>query len=167
MAALDASGVFEHLRAFDPVLAGTVPLDIDTDESDLDVLCCASQLDVFAAVLIRTYRHAPSFEMRRGHVRDRPTVTARFRALTFPVEIFCETCAVELQYGFRHMFVEQRLLQIGGAALRDAIRQLKREGLKTEPAFAQILNLPGDPYEALLGLENAPNDDLRRMLGAA
>ena len=42
------------------------------------------------------------------------------------------------------------LLQRHGAAFRQKIFQLKQSGFKTEPAFAQALNLDGDPYLALL-----------------
>ncbi|MBL1705198.1 DUF4269 domain-containing protein [Klebsiella pneumoniae] len=34
--------------------------------------------------------------------------------------------------------------------IREEILRLKENGLKTEPAFAQVLNINGDPYEALI-----------------
>ena len=35
-AALDELGVMHHLAAYDPVLIGTIPIDIDVTDSDLD-----------------------------------------------------------------------------------------------------------------------------------
>lgn len=62
------------------------------------------------------------------------------------------------------MVIEGQLLVIGGAALRERVLALKRNGLKTEPAFARVLGLAGDPYEALLGLEALPPEQLRALL---
>ena len=41
--------VFERLSAYSPVLAGTIPIAIDTADSDLDVLNEARNLKAFAA----------------------------------------------------------------------------------------------------------------------
>lgn len=62
------------------------------------------------------------------------------------------------------MVVQARLLEIGGEALRQAVIALKRSGLKTEPAFARLLGLAGDAYQALLTLEASSDGDLRRLL---
>ena len=69
------------------------------------------------------------------------------------------------QYAYRHMIVEARLLKIGGPAARPAIRRLKREGRKTEPAFAHYFDLEGDPYETLLELDGLDVDALRAHVG--
>lgn len=58
----------------------------------------------------------------------------------------------EEQIAWRHFHVEQRLLSIGGEALRTLVMAERRKGLKTEPAFFAVLNLSGNPYEALLDL---------------
>jgi len=44
---------------------------------------------------------------------------------------------------------------------------LKREGQKTEPAFAKVLSLPGDPYVSLLELEHLDDAQLRKIIVAA
>jgi uncharacterized protein DUF4269 len=62
------------------------------------------------------------------------------------------------------MLVEYRILHIAGDTTRQAIRDLKKEGLKTEPAFAQYFNLEGDPYQALIELENLDDDALKEGL---
>jgi hypothetical protein len=44
------------------------------------------------------------------------------------------------------------------------IMDQRRAGLKTEPAFAAVLNLSGDPYEALLDLETWSDEALIRLV---
>jgi hypothetical protein len=50
------------------------------------------------------------------------------------------------------MIIEHRVLIEKGEKFRQEIIKLKRQGLKTEPAFAKLLGLDGNPYEALLKL---------------
>lgn len=61
--ALSAIGIFSNLAAFTPVLAGTVPLGIDTYESDLDILCQYHDKDIFTDTLNRCYGHYPDFKL--------------------------------------------------------------------------------------------------------
>jgi hypothetical protein len=82
------------------------------------------------------------------------------------VEVFGQALPVHAQAGFRHMVVEGRLLVLGGARLADRVRAAKRGGLKTEPAFAAVLGLDGDPYRAVLDLEVLSSDQLRALLDA-
>jgi len=62
------------------------------------------------------------------------------------------------------MVVQSRLLELDDGRFRAAAITLKQSGLKTEPAFADLLGLAGDPYKAPLGLESMTEDDLRRLL---
>lgn len=51
------------------------------------------------------------------------------------------------------MLVEHQILAQKGKDFRAKIIDLKKMGIKTEPAFAQLLGLQGDPYKSLLKLE--------------
>lgn len=156
--------VFERLSAYSPVLAGTIPIAIDTADSDLDVLCEARNLEAFAADVEAAYGTHDDFALSRlAEKQGAPAVGASFAHGGFVVEFFGQSRPVTEQHGFRHMVVQSRLLDLGDGRFRAAVIALKRSGLKTEPAFADLLGLAGDPYKALLGLESMTEDDLRRL----
>jgi len=97
-------------------------------------------------------------------IKGVPTVFARFVFSGLPIEIFGQPRPVPEQNAYRHLVVEARLLAIAGGRARREIRQMKRFGIKTEPAFACYFNLEGDPYEALLDLAPLGDDDLRQAI---
>lgn len=82
------------------------------------------------------------------------------------IELFCQKIATDHQWGVRHFRVQARLLALG-PDLKEAVMRLKREGLKTEPAFAKVLLLSGDPYVALLELESLGDAQLLEVIAAA
>jgi hypothetical protein len=165
--ALTALGIFASLQTYTPVLIGTIPLDIDTDTSDLDIACHAPDLDRFAGQVATLYGNHPYFRLRRKEVRGLESVVASFEFEGFAIELFAQSQPVEQQYGYRHMLVEARLLAIGGEAARRAIRELKQNGVKTEPAFAHFFELNGDPYEMLWDLSWLPEETLRKRLSSS
>lgn len=158
-ATLASLGLFDVLRPFDPALVSTVCLQLDRPGSDLDVICELTAPVAFAARVQRAFGNRPGFELT-----DRGTtpfsMVARFDAPAFPVEVFAEARPVEEQYAWRHLSVMARLLRIA-PEFRAPVRQLKGEGLATEEAFAVLLGLEGDPYEAILALEEATEAQLR------
>ena len=52
----------------------------------------------------------------------------------------------------------------GGPTFRAAIMRERSRGVKTEPAFAAVLRLKGDPYLAILDLERCDNGRLNHFL---
>jgi hypothetical protein len=162
--ALEALRVFPLLRAFDPVLAGTIPLDVDIPGSDLDIVCYVEDGDAFAQCLHNAFGHCVGFALQRDLLNGLPTVIAQFTCQGFPVEIFGQPLPVTAQPAFRHLLVEARLLQHGGEEVRREIRHLKRQGLKTEPAFAAVFALAGDPYDTLLGLAELCEEELLSLI---
>jgi len=167
-ATLAATGLWALLRAYGPVLAGTVPLSIDTKASDLDVLCevPAAAQDEFAGLLRAHFGTRPGFRLVQRMVGGHAATVASFGYEAEEIEVFGQVLPTAQQHGWRHLLVEAAVLAAGGEAWRTAVRALKAQGLKTEPAFAQLLGLPGDPYAALLALEGLPADELRRRMAA-
>jgi len=157
--------LFRDLAPFQPTLIGTYPLGLAVDGSDLDIACACDDLDRFEHALRATLAGlgvAARFE--RSPI---PAVVAAFELGDVSVEIFGQALPVTMQRGFRHMVIEGRLLVIGGAPLAARVRDLKRAGTRTEPAFAHVLGLAGDPYEVLLALEAWPPDRLRGLVAGA
>jgi hypothetical protein len=159
--ALQSLGIFHTLRAYTPVLAGTIPLCIDIPGSDLDLICAARDLDTFARAVSDAFGAQPRFRIKGKTIQGIGSVIANFDYGGFPIEIFGQPKPVTEQNAYRHMVAEARLLRIGGEHARRAIRQLKRTGLKTEPAFARYFQLQGDPYEVLLQLSGLSERELR------
>jgi hypothetical protein len=154
-----------RLDPFDPRVAGTPPLGLDLPGSDLDILCHAPDPDAFLAVLWPLCGGLPGFAVWQWRGAYRPLV-ARCRVAGWEVEIFAAADPVERQMGWRHLCIEARLLRLGGQRLHDAVMALRRRGMKTEPAFAAVLGLAGDPYRALLDCETQDDDTLRRLIEA-
>jgi len=160
--ALQRTGVLMLLAPYDPHVAGTPPLGLDLPDSDIDIVCEVRDFDAFAALLTEHFGDRPDFAV---HARpDLDAMIVRFRAWDWPFEIFGQTLPVAQQHGWRHFVIERRLLDLGGPTLTQAIMTLRHRGLKTEPAFAALLGLTGDPYAALLELEGQDDAALHALL---
>lgn len=141
--------IMERLREFDPLLAGTIPIGIDIPGSDLDILCHYRDGEGFTTLLHSLFGVYESFSC---HSRG-TAVVASFRIESFEIEAFGDCVPTREQNGWRHMLIEHALLERHGEPFRSQIIALKLAGLKTEPAFACLLGLPGDPYQAMLALD--------------
>lgn len=144
--------VMQRLAEYQPVLAGTIPLNIDIPASDLDIICEVYDAEVFALVLDRHFGTCDKYSRSGRVVAGVPRLVANFSYGGFWFEIFGQPLPVTKQNAYRHMIIEHRLLEIAGAQALQAIRQLKTKGLKTEPAFAEYFGLAGDPYQTLLDM---------------
>jgi hypothetical protein len=148
--------VLEALDRFDPALVSTVCVGLDTAESDLDLICDVRGRPDLRAAVERRYGGRPRFRTRE---REDGAVVAQFETDAFPVEVFGTARPVERQVAWRHLSVMKRLVE-AEPRLRERVRALKREGMGTEPAIAHLLGLEGDPYEAVLALEEATEEQL-------
>jgi hypothetical protein len=161
---LHVLGIFRTLGAFDPMLVGTIPIDLDIPGSDLDLICEAQDLDEFHTSIVTAYRSAREFHIRRKVLSNVPAVVGRFLHDDFPIEIVGQPRPVREQPAFRHMVVEERLLRLASGQAREVIRHLKRVGLKTEPAFAQYFGSSTDPYQRLLAWSVLDDEQLTQLI---
>jgi hypothetical protein len=162
---IEELGICRDLAEYTPALAGTIPLGIDIEGSDLDVICQARDLDVFAARVRELYSGRDGFRLACYPVRGVSSVVAGFNHDGWVFEVFAQAVPVAEQYACLHLLSEARLLELAGEAARISIREMKQQGLKTEPAFARYFQLPGDPYEALARLARASDEELRVVNG--
>jgi len=163
---VDELGLLTRLIEFDPVIIGTPPLDIDVPESDIDVACCADDLNNFTTATDQHYGHYPGYRSALVTAQGKPAVCVQFRSHSWELELFCQAIPVTEQWGFRHFKIEQRLLTLA-TGLKSRVSELKRQGQKTEPAFALALELQGDPYEEVLRLEEKTDQQLRQLIRRA
>src|SRR5512142_3297777 len=75
---LGALSIFEALHASTPVLAGTIPLDIDVPGSDLDIICAAYDLDAFEQTVRAAFGAQQGFRIEQKTVDGVPRVVADF-----------------------------------------------------------------------------------------
>lgn len=147
---LDELKIFKILREYDPTLVGTIPIEIDILESDLDIICEVYDLEEFEELVIKSFNKYDNFHIERQTVKGILTSLSYFGYSNFLIEIFGQPKPVIEQDGYRHMIVEKKLLEISGESARMQIIKLKKLELKTEPAFAEYFNLKGDPFDELL-----------------
>lgn len=142
--------VLKILNAFDPILTGTFPLAINIDSSDIDIACHWTNSKAFEDCLSSAFGKEAHFTIRSKSLQNHSAIIANFNMAGFELEVFGQNIPVEDQLSYRHMLIEHRLLLKHGEAFKDEIIKLKKNGLKTEPAFAKLLGIEGDPYEELL-----------------
>jgi hypothetical protein len=147
---LTSHSVFVNLLDFDPMLVGTIPLNIDTEKSDLDIICCWKSKNLFIETLIENFAHHRAFLLTEKKIGNHETILTTFQIDEFEIEIFGQNRPTKQQEGYRHMMIEHKIISSNDEAFRQKIIDLKKLGLTTEEAFAKQLNLAGDPYQELL-----------------
>ena len=142
--------LFGILQSFDPILTGTIPINIDIENSDLDVICCFSNKANFRNRVNLAFSDFEGFKLTDTIINQQETIVANFIVDGWPVEVFGQYILTRQQNAYRHMVVEYLLLEHYGESFWQQVIELKKQGYKTEPAFAKLLGLNGDPYLELL-----------------
>jgi len=150
---LTSNQILSKVKRFDPILVGTIPINIDIENSDLDIICCFTDKQEFQKSIIDNFSNEGSFTIRVQPSLDTVAIVANFVVDNFEIEIFGQSTPTKQQFAYRHLIVEHNLLNKHGEKFRQQIVEFKRQGYKTEPAFALALGLTGDPYIELLKFE--------------
>ncbi|GAB3944042.1 DUF4269 domain-containing protein [Spirosoma harenae] len=150
---LTKHAVLAKLEPFTPILVGTIPINIDIESSDLDIICYWADKQAFYSAVQISFGNEKAFSIRESSALGRDAIVANFWVDNFEVEVFGQNMSTTQQMGYRHMLIEHKLLIERGEAFRQQIIALKKQGYKTEPAFGKLLGLGADPYTELLAYE--------------
>ena len=158
--------LLKKLDPFELFIIGTPPLGIEIESSDIDIACSASELAHFRSVALTEFENFDNFQCYQSQIQGQDTTIVQFHAHGWDIELFCQTIPTAQQWGVRHFKIEQQILNLA-PMLKSVVTKLKRNGMKTEPAFAAALGLSGDPYTAILELENLEPTQLAQMTAKA
>lgn len=147
---LENHQIFQKLKTYNPILAGTFPIGINIDGSDLDIILEITDLETLKILLTSEFQDQEQFTINLIEINDVESLVCKFQLEEFPVELFAQNRPTHLQNAYLHMIKEFEILEREGDEFRRKIIELKEQGFKTEPAFAKLLGLSGDPYIELL-----------------
>ncbi len=148
-------GVLNTLSPFNPLIVGTLPLDIHTPSSDVDIIFSHTDLSQLKEILVKNYSHLDKFSIDFKPDKTPNYILANFQFNNTLFELYGSTTPTLEQRAFKHFNLQERLLKIGCTKFKQQIKTLRKKGFKTEPAFASAMNIKGDPYENLLDLYNS------------
>ncbi|WP_157447956.1 DUF4269 domain-containing protein, partial [Chryseobacterium sp. MOF25P] len=83
------------------------------------------------------------------NINNEEFLVCNFKLEEFLIEIFAQNKPTIQQNAYCHMMAEYKILQEKGEEFKQKIIDLKKKGIKTEPAFGLLLGLE-NPYEDLL-----------------
>ncbi len=147
---LNQNKILLNLAEFEPILVGTIPINIDIENSDLDIICYWKNKVEFIEKLQSAFTNETEFAIRETVIGNEETVITNFKIDNFEIEIFGQNIPTKNQNGYKHMIIEHKILQSKAENFRLEIIKLKQKGYKTEPAFGILLGLKGNPYHELL-----------------
>ena len=156
--------ILEDFKKYQPLVAGTFPLGLAVQNSDVDVIMSTEDLDQIKSELTSHYSHFKDFKIKTELVKNEPSLICNFIFQGIPFEIFIQRLDSVKQTAYRHFLIEERLLKLGRNPLLEKISASRQRGLKTEPAFAEALGLVGDSYQILLDLQRKSEAELNLLL---
>jgi predicted metalloenzyme YecM len=155
---------YSKFSGMDPTIVGTIPLGIHTEQSDIDILFKGGPKWAESLELVEYLSREEGFETFVVEKELGSARVIRFIKNAIPFELFIQDRSPFKQRGFQHFQIEERLLKWKGENFRRLVCELRAEGLKTEPAFAKVLGLPGNPYTELLKLTNLSGRELSDLI---
>ncbi len=152
--------ILDVLNEYNAVLVGTIPVEIDINTSDLDIICEINDFRKFEERLVFNFDEHKGFKI--NYEKDN-IIVCNFSVDNLEIEVYATDIPICKQNAYRHMLIEYRLLNYYGFQFKNKVIELKKQGLKTEPAFAKLLNLSGNAYQELLKLEFYTDDKLPKF----
>lgn len=147
--ALKKLKIDEILHPYKPILCGTIPIGVNIDGSDLDIIMEVYEFEHFKQIVTEHFGEMEHFRLKRLMIREVDVMKANFYFDGFEFELFGQPIPVKQQFAYLHMIIEHEILRIN-PTIKEEVLSLKKQGYKTEPAFCKVLGLKGDPYHSLI-----------------
>jgi predicted metalloenzyme YecM len=144
------SNFLKALKAWTPLVSGSLPLEIETEQSDLDILLCHSDLSLAASEISNALNEFGKITWKRSVSRQGECLIGELKLKQRPIELFVSRVPVLQQDSHTHFLREYQLLVKHGQTLRDFVRIQKKKGNSTEQAFCNAFGVSSDPYLSLL-----------------
>ena len=84
------SEILSTLNDYKPVVAGTFPLNIATETSDLDILCQVHDFESFSSYISSKCDFFDKFSIRSKFFQGKEALIVNYEGYNLPVEIFCQ-----------------------------------------------------------------------------
>lgn len=137
--------ILHDLKECEPTVCGTIPLGIDTDKSDIDIILNIQDLNSYEMKLHELYQEKQGY---RSKCTDN-IVKVNFSFSGFDFEIYGQQQPAIEQNAYLHMIIEYQLLQ-QRPEWKEKVIALKEKGWSTEASFCKLLRIEGDPYQQLI-----------------
>lgn len=161
---LKETNILNLLDDLNPLIINTFLLDISIASSDFDILIQYKDKEQYIKRMKTLFTNYPSFKIEEYQINHLSSILTSFSYNGLSFEIFAQEISPIKQNAYLHFLTEERLLKLGGNDFKEMVMKLRREGLKTEPAFATALKLKGDAFEEMLKLQKYSNHQLKSLL---
>lgn len=159
---LGETKTLEIFKKFNPCISGTIPLGIETETSDLDILFSSNDSQKFLSLCNEHFSHLTGYNCYESEYQGLNAIIVNFTYNDLDIELFMQDKDSFQQQANLHFLIEGRLLKLLGSEFKEKIQLLKQRGIKTEPAFGQVLNL-NQPYQDLIQLHYKSDRELIDM----
>ncbi|MDF3818542.1 DUF4269 domain-containing protein [Leptospira sp. 96542] len=156
--------ILKGLHGFKPLVAGTIPLGIDTTKSDVDILVQFNLPVHLIKICYAKFRFMSGFHTEEKNIENENTILVRFHTPKFRYEIFGQKKDPTQQTAWIHMMVEAKILNLANEDFRQNLIDMKQKGTKTEIAFAHLLGFKSKPFEAIKNMKDWDDEKIRNLL---
>lgn len=88
---LTQNKILLNLVEFDPILVGTIPINIDIENSDLDIICYWKNKIDFIEKLHSFFARENDFTIREAIINESESVIVNFKIDDFEIEVLDKT----------------------------------------------------------------------------
>lgn len=131
--------VMAKLERYDPILVGSIPLNVGTEASDIDIICCWQSKEEFVETVSNAFGNADCFSITEKSTDEGCIVRCQLALNGVDIEIFGSSIPSDQQNAYKRMLAKYEIVERNGENFRQQVVNLKRKGFKTGEAIKHLL----------------------------